>query len=27
MQIGSSGTTSISYEGMTIELEEYYITG
>jgi len=27
MQIGSSGTTSMSYEGMTIELEEYYITG
>lgn len=26
MQIGSSGTTSISYEGMTIELEEYYTT-
>lgn len=26
MQIGSSGSSSISYEGMTIELEEYYIT-
>jgi hypothetical protein len=26
MQIGSSSTSSISYEGMTIELEEYYTT-
>jgi len=26
MQIGSSGSSSISYEGMTIELEEYYTT-
>lgn len=26
MQIGSSGSSSISYEGMTIELEEYYKT-
>lgn len=26
MQIGSNGSSSISYEGMTIELEEYYTT-
>jgi hypothetical protein len=26
MQIGSSGSSSINYEGMTIELEEYYTT-
>ena len=27
MQLGNSGSSTISYEGMTIELEEYYTTG